>query len=203
MYVFLMNTMPARMGSLKGDVMMGLQQRLSTLMGAVVMGVAVFSSAQAAEQQPGVLKEEFIYETAPFPSCHASTIVETDTGLVTAWFAGKHEKNPDVGIWVSRQEDGKWTPPVEVANGIQYAGKRHPCWNPVLFQPKEGPLLLFYKVGRRQPMAARLGTNRDDSLRESMVRLKTNRFNWPMATSSVDRVPNTTAGVSILNERAT
>ncbi|TWU09004.1 hypothetical protein CA54_42440 [Symmachiella macrocystis] len=142
-----MNTMPAKMGSLKGDVMIGLQSRLSTLTGAVVLGVVLFSGVQAAEQQPGVLKEEFIYDTAPFPSCHASTIVETDTGLVTAWFAGKHEKNPDVGIWVSRQEDGKWTPPVEVANGIQYAGKRHPCWNPVLFQPKEGPLLLFYKVG--------------------------------------------------------
>jgi predicted neuraminidase len=25
--------------------------------------------------------------------------------------------------------------------------KRYPCWNPVLFQPKEGPLVLFFKVG--------------------------------------------------------
>jgi len=36
---------------------------------------------------------------------------------------------------------------VEVANGIQPDGSRLPCWNPVLFQPKEGPLLLFYKIG--------------------------------------------------------
>ena len=34
-----------------------------------------------------------------------------------------------------------------LANGVQPDGKRHPCWNPVLFRPKTGPLMLFYKVG--------------------------------------------------------
>lgn len=107
----------------------------------------------ALAQSPAVLKTEFIYETAPFPSCHASTIAELPGGgLVTAWFGGTREKHPDVGIWVSRQEGGKWTTPIEVANGVQANPKpgeppRHPCWNPVLFQPRTGPLLLFYKVG--------------------------------------------------------
>ncbi len=97
---------------------------------------------------PALLKSEFLYETAPFPSCHASTIAEaTGGGLVTAWFGGTAEKNPDVGIWVARLEGGRWTAPVEVANGVQPDGQRHPTWNPVLFQPKTGPLLLFYKVG--------------------------------------------------------
>jgi predicted neuraminidase len=100
-----------------------------------------------AASQPGLVTSEFIYETAPFPECHASTIAESQGGLVAAWFGGKHEKSPDVGIWASRQEDGKWTSPVEAANGVQSATKRYPCWNPVLFQPKAGPLLLFYKVG--------------------------------------------------------
>lgn len=103
--------------------------------------------------QPAVKLSEFIYETAPFPSCHASTIEETLSGkLVAAWFGGTDEKDPDVGIWFSSRDNEKWTPPVELANGIQFTKLdgtpvRHPCWNPVLFQPKSGPLMLFYKVG--------------------------------------------------------
>ena len=97
--------------------------------------------------QPGFLKSEFIYETAPTPECHASTIAETKSGLVAAWFGGTHERHPDVGIWLSRNTNGAWTPPIEVANGVQPDTNRLPCWNPVLFQISDGPLLLFYKVG--------------------------------------------------------
>ena len=97
--------------------------------------------------QSGFLKSEFIYEVGPYPQVHASTLVETPTGLVAAWFGGTHERHPDVGIWVARLEDGKWTESVEVANGVQSDGKRHPTWNPVLFQPKDSPLMIFYKVG--------------------------------------------------------
>jgi predicted neuraminidase len=95
-----------------------------------------------------VLKSQFIYETAPFPSCHASTIAETKTGLIAAWFGGTGERNPDVGIWVARHDGKAWSAPVEVANGVQADAKtRYPTWNPVLFQSKDGPLLLFYKAG--------------------------------------------------------
>ena len=96
---------------------------------------------------PAILKTEYIYDTGPYPSIHATTIVETPTGLVSAWFGGTAEKNPDVCIWVSRLVDGKWTESVETANGVQPDGTRHPTWNPVLFQPREAPLMLFYKVG--------------------------------------------------------
>jgi predicted neuraminidase len=107
--------------------------------------VALFA-ARAAED-PAIVKSEFIYESAPFPSCHASTLVETKDGLVAAWFGGTHEKHPDVGIWMARQEGDQWTAPVEVTNGVQADGKRYPTWNPVLFQPQAGPLLLFFKAG--------------------------------------------------------
>lgn len=92
---------------------------------------------------------ELIYpvEGRPTPQCHASTIVETPSGLVSAWFAGTHEKNPDVGIRVSRHDGSKWSESVEVVNGVQSEELRYPCWNPVLFRPDDGPLMLFYKVG--------------------------------------------------------
>lgn len=83
----------------------------------------------------------------PTPECHASTIVETPGGLVLAYFAGTHERHDDVGIHVSRLVNGQWTRPVEVANGIQDNSLRYPTWNPVLFKPTTGPLMLFYKVG--------------------------------------------------------
>ena len=114
---------------------------------ALLVFVPDFSSAASLEEQPGYVSHEFIYENAPFPSCHASTIAETPAGLVTAWFGGTHEKHDDVGIWIARHVDGKWTAPVEVANGVQSAEKRYPTWNPVLYQAPDGPLLLFYKVG--------------------------------------------------------
>ncbi len=92
--------------------------------------------------------EEFINPGAPYPECHASTMVEVSAGrLVAAWFGGTKERNPDVGIWVARQENGRWLPAAEVADGVQPAGPRLPTWNPVLFQAPGGPLWLFYKVG--------------------------------------------------------
>ncbi len=89
----------------------------------------------------------FIYESAPFPSCHASTLVETPQGIAAAWFGGTHEKHPDVAIWLSFHQNGSWSKPMEVANGIQANGKRFPTWNPVLFQMPGKELILFYKVG--------------------------------------------------------
>lgn len=95
------------------------------------------------------LESGFVYplEGRPTPQCHASTIVETPTGLVVAWFGGAHEKNNDVGVWVSRKESSGWTKPVQVATGAEDEARDFPCWNPVLFQMPDGPLLLFYKVG--------------------------------------------------------
>ncbi len=95
-----------------------------------------------------VLTSEFIDDTPPYPASHASTIAETPShALVAAWFGGSKEGAPDVTIWVARRQNGKWSTPVSVADGVQADGPRHAAWNPVLFQAPAGDLYLFYKAG--------------------------------------------------------
>jgi len=112
----------------------------------VICGIAIGSVPFKGEKC--IVKSEFIYQPGdvPFPSCHASTIVENRNGLLAAWFGGTAEKNPDVGIWISNLAQGNWSTPVEVTNGIQHKNKRYPCWNPVLYNTGRD-ILLFYKVG--------------------------------------------------------
>jgi predicted neuraminidase len=118
---------------------------LAVVCATATAGVAVIV---ASAPSSAVKLAEFLNERAPYPQCHASTIVEVSPGrLAAAWFGGTREGAPDVGIWVARFDGRKWTDAVEVADGKQPDGTRHPTWNPVLFAPPKGPLLLFYKVG--------------------------------------------------------
>jgi predicted neuraminidase len=103
--------------------------------------------SQLARWQTGIVKQEFLYDKASFPSCHSATLVETPTGLVAAYFGGTRERDPDVEIYISRMVNGKWLAPVSAADGVQKDGTRLPTWNPVLYQIPKGDLLLFYKIG--------------------------------------------------------
>ncbi|WP_227256157.1 exo-alpha-sialidase [Pedobacter sp. MR2016-19] len=114
---------------------------------AFIFAVLMSANAQVEKWQKGIVKQEFLFDKAPFPSCHSATIAETQTGLVASFFGGTKERNPDVEIYISRFVDGKWLAPFSVANGIQPDGKRLPTWNPVLYQVPGGDLLLFYKIG--------------------------------------------------------
>lgn len=109
-----------------------------------------FFSITLFAQTPAVLlvKEEFIFDTPPVPSCHASSIVQIgDQHLMATWFGGTAEGKPDVTIWLAEYQKGKWSQPKQMADGIIDANKRYPCWNPVLFKTREGKLMLYYKVG--------------------------------------------------------
>jgi predicted neuraminidase len=132
--------------------------------------LAALIAAQPAPAPP-VTRSEFVFDTAPFASAHASTIAETPAGLVSAWFGGTREGAPDVGIWLSRHLKGAWTPPIEVATGVQADGTRHPCWNPVLFYARDKTLMLFYKVGPTPPTWwGMLRTSRDNGQTWSAAR---------------------------------
>lgn len=85
----------------------------------------------------------FIFDKAPFASCHAATIVESQPGhFLAAWFGGTREGDNDVCIWLSRF-DGRWSDPEKIAEE-----RGRPCWNPVLFRErKSNEIQLYYKAG--------------------------------------------------------
>jgi predicted neuraminidase len=103
--------------------------------------VAVVYPCSSSLQDVGA--SEFIFVSAPFKSCHASTIVELPDGeLLAAWFGGTAEGNPEVAIWASRRNAAGWSAPFLVVREANT-----PTWNPVLFHSNDGRLWLYYKVG--------------------------------------------------------
>src|SRR6056300_586522 len=135
---------------------MKLIQTTIILLSVVVLGSCKQQPKQEEQEialadktwREGIVVDEFIYDKAPYPSCHAATIAETTGGdLIASWFGGTHERNPDVCIYVSERKNGIWTNPVKVANGVQNDTLRYPTWNPVLYQVPDGDLLLYYKIG--------------------------------------------------------
>jgi predicted neuraminidase len=122
---------------------------LSTALGLLVAALLGLESRAFAQPGGAVQKSGFISDPLPTPSCHASTIAETDHGLIAAWFGGTDEGESDVGIWMSRYENGGWGPATRVVAGDEDGPDRKPCWNPVLFHSPNGRHYLFYKVGAK------------------------------------------------------
>ncbi len=126
-------------------------KRVTTVVFAIfLVGAASATGAplSTVPAQPGYISSEFISDRPPTASSHASTIVESKDVLMCAWFGGTAERALDVVIWISRNEGKGWSTPAEVANGIHDDERiQYPCWNPVLYRPHNGPLLLFYKEG--------------------------------------------------------
>lgn len=90
---------------------------------------------------------EFLFEdSAFFPSCHASSLVRLENGdILCVYFAGKHEKADDVGIFLSRRTQNGWEKPVALAKVSEV-----PHWNPVIFAIPGGVRVCF-KVGSEIP----------------------------------------------------
>ena len=115
---------------------------LLTVLGLLFVNASMTAQTPAATD--GFIQQrEFVYAEAPFRSAHASTIVETPSRkLMTAWFGGTAEGNPDVRIWLSGKRSGQpWSPPIPMTDTLGI-----PAWNPVLFQDG-ARTWLFFKVG--------------------------------------------------------
>ncbi|NGX50283.1 MAG: hypothetical protein K1060chlam2_00124 [Chlamydiae bacterium] len=101
----------------------------------------LFSTLYARDA--AILHEELILSDPPFSFCHASTLVETEKGLLVGYFGGEDEGSPDVPIYLSREQNGRWLSPEKVASA-----RETPCWNPVFSKLADGELLLFYRAGK-------------------------------------------------------
>ncbi|MBR3440874.1 MAG: exo-alpha-sialidase [Bacteroidales bacterium] len=114
------------------------------LLSLIVLGLTLVSCGSKVK-----VSQEFLYETASFPQCHASTIVEYPKGVLNvAFFGGDYESADNVCIYMCTKKigDTKWSAPRKVAED-----SLHACWNPVLFSPDESRLMLFYKTGPHVP----------------------------------------------------
>ena len=119
--------------------------RQKTLFTICLLAFALFGGAQSVWTKT---TETLVVPNPLFKQCHASTLVELDSGkILVAWFGGSYEGAKDVVISSSILYNGKWKTPVVVANGVVSDTERYPTWNPVLFKEKNGILFLFYKVG--------------------------------------------------------
>ena len=101
----------------------------------------VDSPAATSPEQEAILLEEFVFMQGPTRDCHASSLLELDNGdLLCTWFGGTRESHPDVNVWLARKpKHGDWQTPVSVSDG-----DGNTCYNPVLFQPKGGELMICY-----------------------------------------------------------
>lgn len=128
---------------------MKLKQITIAFLGLLLLG-SCKSALEKKTWKEGILVDQFVFDKAPYPSCHSITIVEATNGdLVSAWFGGSHERHPDVCIYSAIKPKGsdKWGEPIKVADGVMKDGTRFPTWNPVLYQIPNGDLMLFYKIG--------------------------------------------------------
>ena len=117
--------------------------------GAFLLAGCGSASKNQQNKSDDMVSRDFIFEDdRPFRECHASTLVALDDGnFLVAWFGGTKEKNPDVGIWLSKGKPGNWSAPRQV---MKIRGDAH--WNPVLFKEGNGTIHLYFKVGVTIPI---------------------------------------------------
>ncbi|HUT54832.1 MAG TPA: sialidase family protein [bacterium] len=89
----------------------------------------------------GLISSGFVFEpSAEYKSNHGSSVASMPDGsILCAWYSGTAEANPDVAIYASRFQAGKWSRPEVIADTPD-----KPEGNPVLFVDAKGRTWLFF-----------------------------------------------------------
>lgn len=128
----------------------------------------------AGGQNLRIESEQNIFEpdSGPWSGSHAATIVQTTDGTIIAGWRRDIDRVANNEAWMSTLENGRWTLPRILATGSE-SGDDYTLENIVLFQPRNGPLMLFYYVGPQSFL-----------LRKDMAKPLTNM--WGVVRTSTD-----------------
>ncbi|MBD3322408.1 MAG: PKD domain-containing protein, partial [Chitinivibrionales bacterium] len=116
---------------------------LCLLTWVVAGGIPLFFSAtHAYDRQEAILYNGTI--SASTGMLHSTTVAEASNGnIVVAWYGGPEEGEGCEIYSTFKTPGGSWAA-VQKVTSLSAEGE---SWNPVLFQPSNGPLLLYYKTG--------------------------------------------------------
>jgi predicted neuraminidase/lysophospholipase L1-like esterase len=93
--------------------------------------------------EDGSFEAEYVYTESEeaYQSVHAADLLELEDGtLLVTFFGGEREGASNVEAWVSRKPPGgTWSAPDNATDDDET------LYNPVLFQPRGGDVMLFYK----------------------------------------------------------
>lgn len=115
--------------------------RFRTMLALLLAVTGMLCALASAAGDGGLVSSGFVFApSAELPSSHASSVAQMPDGsILCAWYSGTAEANPDVAVWASRFESGKWSKPEVIADTMD-----KPEGNPVLFVDGKGRTWLFF-----------------------------------------------------------
>ena len=121
-----------------------MKKNLLILLGVAFLCAACAPKCEVPTSKRAIVEEEFIFNERLTRDCHASSLIELESGeLLCTWFGGTRESHPDVQIWLSRKPiGGSWSEPVPVAKAEEDLGGS--VFNPVIVQCGGDTLQLYY-----------------------------------------------------------
>lgn len=106
-------------------------------------------SAREVGQGAKKMKYETIFNGGEGTTAHTVSLVETKVGTLLAAWIGVTAPGEPIAVHLAYRENGSWGAPVKIVAADEKDGLGTRVWNPVLVQPRKGPLLLFFKVGTK------------------------------------------------------